>query len=108
MRSTDKRTLRGTDMRSARRRPARRLKCSVRTDLGLELLNWVRRIVRSNDELAAVLTRLRDSYNLLLAGISVTDADEILRGVDGALLDAEQSTVLMSNSLRTRRIGEEL
>jgi hypothetical protein len=88
-------------MRPAKRRPTKkRIKCTPRNDIGLELVNWVRGIVRSNHELTSVLERLRGSYKLLLAGMDITDAEEILWQVDGTLLNAERSTVLLSSGAR--------
>ncbi len=60
-------------------------------DVGPQLLSWVRGVVRSNDEFVPALERLRRSYNVLLAGKPVTDAEEILWQVEGALKDAERS-----------------
>jgi len=91
-------------MRRAKRRPTqKRLRCGARNDLGLELFDWVRRIVRSNHELASVLERLRFSYELLLAGMIITNAEEILCQVDEALQKDERSTVVMSNILGADR-----
>jgi hypothetical protein len=75
----------------------KRRKCGFRKDVGLELVDWVRTIVQSNQELVSVLERLRCSYTLLLAGTSITDAEEILWQVDGALLNVKRSTVRGSN-----------
>lgn len=55
------------------------------------LLSWLRGIVKSNHELKSALERLRLSYNVLLAGTFVTDAEAILWQVEVALKDAERS-----------------
>jgi hypothetical protein len=57
--------------------------------IGPQLVSWVRGVVKSNNELVPALERLRRSYKMLLAGKPVTDAEEILWQVDGALKDAE-------------------
>jgi len=49
---------------------------------------------------------LLGSSNLLLAGMSITDAEEILWQVDGALLNLERSIVLMSNIVGVGPTGE--
>jgi hypothetical protein len=59
--------------------------------IGPQLVSWVRGVVKSNNELVPALERLRRSYKLLLAGKPVTDAEEVLWQVEGALRDAEQS-----------------
>jgi hypothetical protein len=59
--------------------------------IGPQLVSWVRGVVRSNNELVPALERLRRSYKMLLAGKPVTDAEEVLWQVDGALKDAEAS-----------------
>jgi hypothetical protein len=60
--------------------------------IGPQLVKWVRGVVRSNDQLVPALERLRSSHKALLAGKSVTDSEEILWQVEGALKDAERST----------------
>ncbi len=60
--------------------------------IGPQLVSWVRAVVKSNNELVPALERLRRSYKVLLAGKSVTDAEEVLWQVEGALQDAEKST----------------
>ena len=62
-----------------------------RDDIGLQILNWVRGVVRSNNELVPALERLRSSYELLLAGKPVTDSEQVLWQVEGALMGAEGS-----------------
>jgi hypothetical protein len=59
--------------------------------VAMQLLIWIRGVVESNRELVCALERLRRSYGLLLAGNSVTDGEEILWQVEGALKDAERS-----------------
>jgi hypothetical protein len=70
-------------------------------DVETKLLLWIRGVVQSNQELVGALKRLRHSYKALLAGKSVTDAEEILWRVEVALLDTERSmNVLASASPR--------
>jgi hypothetical protein len=60
-------------------------------DVATRLLDWIRGIVQSNQELVSALDRLRLSYEALLAGTSVTDTEAILWQVEVALKDAERS-----------------
>lgn len=64
--------------------------------IGPQLVSWVRGVVVSNDELVLALKRLRRSYNMLLAGKSVTDAEEVMWQVEGALQQAERSKNLFA------------
>lgn len=59
--------------------------------IGPQLVRWVRGVVKSNNELVPALERIRLSYKVLLAGNPVTDAEEVLWQVEGALRDAKQS-----------------
>jgi hypothetical protein len=59
-----------------------------RHDTEMKLVNWVRAVAESNNELVHALNRLRVSYKVLLRGESVTDAPEILREVEDALASA--------------------
>jgi hypothetical protein len=59
-----------------------------RHDTEMKLVNWVRAVAESNNELVHALNRLRVSYKVLLRGESVTDALEILREVEDALASA--------------------
>jgi hypothetical protein len=69
-------------------------------DVETQLLTWIRGVVRSNHDLIGAVKRLRHSYKALLAGKSVTDAEEILWQVEVALMDTERSrNVLASGSL---------
>jgi hypothetical protein len=83
-------------MRHAKRRtPRKRLKCGLpRNVVRPELVNCVRVIVRSNHELQSALERLLGSYQVLVAGMPITDAEEILWQVDGTLQNAEPATVV--------------
>jgi hypothetical protein len=56
-----------------------------------QLENWLKGTVKSNDELATALKRLRDSYCALLAGKTVKDDDEILMQVEAALTQADKA-----------------
>jgi hypothetical protein len=70
-------------------------------DVETQLLIWIRGVVQSNHALVGALKPLRNSYKALLAGKSVTDAEEILWQVEVALLDTERSkNVLASGPLR--------
>ena len=70
-------------------------------DVETQLLIWIRGVVQSNHELVGAMKRLRNSYKALLAGKSVTDAEEILWQVEVALMDTERSKdMLASGSLR--------
>jgi hypothetical protein len=59
--------------------------------LDTTLINWVRGLVQSNDQLADALECLRRSYRVVLAGNSVPDAAKVLWQVDIALNAAERS-----------------
>lgn len=59
-----------------------------RQDGEMKLVNWVRGVAESNNELVHALDRLRASYKVLLSGKSVGDAPEILRQVEDALKGA--------------------
>jgi hypothetical protein len=70
-------------------------------DVETQLLIWIRGVVQSNHELVGAMKRLQHSYKALLAGKSVTDAEEILWQVGVALMGTEESkNVLASGSLR--------
>jgi hypothetical protein len=56
-----------------------------------QLEAWVAGIKGSNDKLVAALERIRDSYKTMMAGGSVTDAEEILVAVEAALKNAEKA-----------------
>jgi hypothetical protein len=56
-----------------------------------QLEAWVDGIKESNDQLVAALERLRDSYKAMMAGGSVTDAEEILVVVEAALKNARRA-----------------
>jgi hypothetical protein len=87
--------------------PQKRLKSGLpRNMVGPELVNTVRVIVGSNRELPCAPERLLGSYRVLLVGTPITDAQEILWQVDGTLLNAERSSVLMSSVLGTGGPGE--
>jgi hypothetical protein len=62
-----------------------------RQDVEMKLVNWVRGVAESNDELVHALNRLRVSYKVLLSGEPVTDAQEILREVEDALTGAPKA-----------------
>jgi hypothetical protein len=62
-----------------------------RQDVEMKLVNWVRGVAESKDELAHALNRLRVSYKVLLSGGPVTDAPEILREVEDALTGAAKA-----------------
>jgi hypothetical protein len=66
-----------------------------RQDVEMELVNWVRAVAESNDELVHALNRLRISYKVLLSGESVTDAPEIMREPEDALTDAAKAKDLL-------------
>jgi tRNA A22 N-methylase len=62
----------------------------------------IHRIMDSKDNLLTALEVLRDSYNVILAGTSSRDADEILAQAEAALqqahnvmADVEQTTTIM-------------
>jgi hypothetical protein len=64
---------------------------TVPQDVERQLVNWIRGVAESNNELVDALNRLRFSYKVLLAGEPVTDAHEILRQVEGALRSADKA-----------------
>jgi hypothetical protein len=67
------------------------LEVAVPEDVERQLVNWIREVAVSNNELVDALNRLRLSYKVLLAGEPVTDAQEILRQVEGALRSADKA-----------------
>lgn len=78
-------------MSRAKKSPHKVLEFSISQDgTGLQLVTWVRGIVKSNNELVSALSRLRRSYSALLAGITVTDTEELLWQVEGALQEADR------------------
>ena len=60
-----------------------------------QIEDWLQRIVESNDELVAVMERIRDSYRALLAGKPVKDDDEILAQVETALQNAAKAKTIV-------------
>jgi hypothetical protein len=60
-----------------------------------QMENWVRGVLESNDELAKVLKRLRDSYCALLAGKPVKADDHILAQIEAVLLGAARAKNLV-------------
>ena len=65
----------------------------------------IHRIIDSKDNLLTALEVLRDSYNVILAGTSSTDADEILAQAEAAL---QQAHNVMANVEETNRIIKNL
>ena len=70
----------------------------------LEANHLIHRIIESKDDLLTALEILRDSYNVILAGTSSRDADEILAQAEAALQQAHnvmanvgQTTTIMRN-----------
>ena len=70
----------------------------------LEANNLIHRIIDSKDNLLTALEVLRDSYNVILAGTSSRDADEILAQAESALQQAqnvmanvEETTTIIKN-----------
>jgi Asp-tRNA(Asn)/Glu-tRNA(Gln) amidotransferase B subunit len=55
-----------------------------------QLENLIRQVFASNDELAAALTRLRDSWKHILKGEAITDAGALLEQADTALENAQK------------------
>ena len=55
-----------------------------------QLENLIQRVFASNDELAAVLKRLRDSFKHILKGEAITDPGAVLEQVDIALENAQK------------------
>jgi precorrin-6B methylase 2 len=60
--------------------------------------NLIHRIMDSKDNLLTALEVLRDSYNMILAGTSLRDADEILVQAEAAL---QQAANVMANAEET-------
>jgi hypothetical protein len=58
----------------------------------------IHRIMDSKDNLLTALEVLRDSYNMILAGTSLRDADEILAQAEAAL---QQAANVMTNAGET-------
>jgi hypothetical protein len=71
-------------------------------DVETKLLTWIRGVVWSNYDLIGTMKRLRHSYKALLAGKSVTDAEEILWQVKVALMDTERSKNVLAPGLLHR------
>jgi hypothetical protein len=65
------------DMNETKKPPSS--ETGFRQDVEMKLVNWVRGVAESNDELVHALNRLRVSYKVLLSGEPVTDAQEILK-----------------------------
>lgn len=77
-------------MAHAKKSSNKLLEFSIPQDGTSQLVAWVRGIVKSNNELVSALSRLRRSYKTLLAGMPVTDAEELLWQVEGALQEADR------------------
>jgi hypothetical protein len=60
-------------------------------NIEVQLVNWIAGLVQSNNDLAIVLVRLRDSYRIALVGGLTTDAKDIMALVEIALRDAENT-----------------
>jgi hypothetical protein len=60
-------------------------------NIEVQLVNWIASLVQSNNDLAIVLVRLRDSYRIALAGGLTADANDIIAMVEIALRDAENT-----------------
>jgi tRNA A22 N-methylase len=76
----------------------------------LEADTLIHRIIDSKDNLLTALEILRDSYNVILAGTSSRDADEILAQAEAALQQAhnvmanvEETTAIVMNLHATSR-----
>jgi hypothetical protein len=52
------------------------LKPCIHPDVEMKLVNWIRGVAESNNELVQALSRLRVSYKVLLGGESVPDAQK--------------------------------
>jgi hypothetical protein len=70
--------------------------------------NLIHRIIDSKDNLLTALEVLRDSYNVILAGTSSRDADDILVQAEAALQQAhnvmanvEETTTIIRNQQAT-------
>jgi hypothetical protein len=70
----------------------------------LDADNLIHRIIDSKDSLLTALEILRDSYNVILAGTSLKDADEILAQAEASLRQAhnvmanvEETTTIIKN-----------
>jgi hypothetical protein len=53
-----------------------------------QLDKWVKQVSEANDELATALNRLKHSFELLLSGQTIADANEVLSQVERALKSA--------------------
>ena len=60
-------------------------------NIEVQLVNWIAGLVQSNNDLANVLVRLRDSYRIALAGGLTADASDIMALVEIALRDADNT-----------------
>jgi hypothetical protein len=82
----------GVNMNDMKKPPGSELlEIAVPEDVERQLVNWIREVAVSNNELVDALNRLRLSYKVLLAGEPVTDAQEILRQVENALRSADKA-----------------
>jgi hypothetical protein len=82
-------------MNETKKPPGRELlESGAPRDVESQLLTWIRGVAESNNELVDALNRLRLSYKVLLGGEPVSDANEILRQVEGALRSADKAKYL--------------
>jgi hypothetical protein len=65
-------------------------------DIDTRLVNWVRGVANSNEQLVSALGRLRESYKSLLAGRPVSESEQILWQVEGALTGAAMARDLLT------------
>jgi hypothetical protein len=55
-----------------------------------QLDKWIKQVSEANNELATALNRLKHSFELLLAGQKIADANEVLSQVERALKSASR------------------
>jgi len=58
-----------------------------------QLVLWIQELVLSNSQLVPTVKRLLRSYQLLRAGETVTDVEEVLWQVEWALKDVETASL---------------
>jgi hypothetical protein len=83
----------GDEMTNSKKLPDKKLLGfpASRESVETKLLDWIRGVLQSNDQLVNALEHLRRSYKVLQTGKSVPDAAKVLWQVEVALSDAERS-----------------
>ncbi len=64
-----------------------------------QLDKWIKQVSETNNELATALSRIKHSFEVLLAGQKIADANEVLSQVEGALKSASMVKNVAQGSL---------